>query len=349
MNALLEVAISMALVYTLLSILVSYITEAWQRWKKSRGVVLRSSLEKLLNDPFNKNFCELLYEHPLIRAQRKNDDHKPSYISSALFVTAFTDILRREAVRPHIYMTTDGATHVDEPAERDNHEDLRRGIQSLAYSPLKVQLLSILNESHEEKALMNRLALWYDEFQQEVTSRFKAKARIKTMIISLSVAVVMNVDSIALVDQLSRDKEMRALLVSAAEQWIEENPVLPAQRDSITAPQVVHDELEAIKERMDSLENYFGSFGLPIGWSKEECGKNLKPAEGFFGFIKQFFGIIHCKFSCSSFNEIVLAVSGWLMTAIALSFGAPFWFDLLNRFVSMRSGRPRPQPMNPTL
>jgi len=32
---------------------------------------------------------------------------------------------------------------------------------------------------------------------------------------------------------------------------------------------------------------------------------------------------------------------GWLVTAIAASFGAPFWFDTLNRFVQLRAGGPK--------
>jgi hypothetical protein len=28
---------------------------------------------------------------------------------------------------------------------------------------------------------------------------------------------------------------------------------------------------------------------------------------------------------------------GWLFTALALSLGAPFWFDLLNKFMVVRS------------
>ena len=32
-----------------------------------------------------------------------------------------------------------------------------------------------------------------------------------------------------------------------------------------------------------------------------------------------------------------LMVFGWLITAIALSLGAPFWFDLLNKFMKLRS------------
>jgi hypothetical protein len=33
----------------------------------------------------------------------------------------------------------------------------------------------------------------------------------------------------------------------------------------------------------------------------------------------------------------VASLLGWLITAFALSFGAPFWFDLLNKMMVIRS------------
>ena len=30
-------------------------------------------------------------------------------------------------------------------------------------------------------------------------------------------------------------------------------------------------------------------------------------------------------------------IFGWLLTALAISLGAPFWFDLLNKFIVVRS------------
>ncbi|MEP6674686.1 MAG: hypothetical protein ABJA78_06015 [Ferruginibacter sp.] len=35
---------------------------------------------------------------------------------------------------------------------------------------------------------------------------------------------------------------------------------------------------------------------------------------------------------------------GWLLTALAISLGAPFWFDLLNKFVQIRGTGPKPPP-----
>jgi hypothetical protein len=40
---------------------------------------------------------------------------------------------------------------------------------------------------------------------------------------------------------------------------------------------------------------------------------------------------------------------GWLLTVLALSLGAPFWFDVLNRFMNLRNaGRAPDEPRSKT-
>ncbi len=36
------------------------------------------------------------------------------------------------------------------------------------------------------------------------------------------------------------------------------------------------------------------------------------------------------------------ALPGWIMTALAVSLGAPFWFDLLQSFVNIRNAGAKP-------
>ena len=45
-------------------------------------------------------------------------------------------------------------------------------------------------------------------------------------------------------------------------------------------------------------------------------------------------------------RSIALAVGGWLVTASSVFFGAPFWFDLLQRLVNLRGagGKPESRP-----
>lgn len=53
------------------------------------------------------------------------------------------------------------------------------------------------------------------------------------------------------------------------------------------------------------------SLALPIGWN-------------------------HVK-GASSFWDVLFLITGWFLTAIAMTLGAPFWFDTLNRFMVIRS------------
>jgi len=48
-------------------------------------------------------------------------------------------------------------------------------------------------------------------------------------------------------------------------------------------------------------------------------------------------------------DQLPIILLGWLITAFAVSLGAPFWFDLLNKFVNVRaSGKaPEEQPKSP--
>ena len=61
---------------------------------------------------------------------------------------------------------------------------------------------------------------------------------------------------------------------------------------------------------------------LPIGWVDSGDDKyRRRPGSDLGGWWKQW---------CWHWP-------GWLITALAISFGAPFWFDLLNKFIAVRS------------
>jgi hypothetical protein len=39
----------------------------------------------------------------------------------------------------------------------------------------------------------------------------------------------------------------------------------------------------------------------------------------------------------------LVQILGWLLTALALSLGAPFWFDMLNKFINLRGAGDKPK------
>ena len=79
----------------------------------------------------------------------------------------------------------------------------------------------------------------------------------------------------------------------------------------------------------DTLEHVtaaISTVSLPIGWAEFQW-KGLK----------------------LSGPDMLSRVPGWLVTALAVSLGAPFWFDLLNKFINIRGAgkAPEEQPKEP--
>jgi hypothetical protein len=84
-----------------------------------------------------------------------------------------------------------------------------------------------------------------------------------------------------------------------------------AVREALVA-QADSDQDEVSADTIDRL----GDIGVPLGW-----GDSTRP-DDTAGWI--------------------VAVVGWFLTGIAVSFGAPFWFDLLNKVANLRSAGRKP-------
>ena len=73
-----------------------------------------------------------------------------------------------------------------------------------------------------------------------------------------------------------------------------------------------------------SNEQQLGALGLPIGWDSPDDPTRRWPG-------------LHLRAPGGWFDQIYWHWLGWLLTALAISLGAPFWFDLLNKFIVIRS------------
>ncbi|HYW73264.1 MAG TPA: hypothetical protein VE961_19745 [Pyrinomonadaceae bacterium] len=70
-----------------------------------------------------------------------------------------------------------------------------------------------------------------------------------------------------------------------------------------------------VKENLNQIEQ----LGLPIGWNRQI--RNPPDPRSIY----------------VPWGQWLMRVIGWLITALALSLGAPFWFDVLNKFMVVRS------------
>ena len=146
-------------------------------------------------------------------------------------------------------------------------------------------------------------ATWYDSSMDQVSGWYKRRTQLILFIVGLVVAIAVNADTVYIVKALSNDASLRKGLVASA-QARASKPIADA---AVTEAK--------IKEDLASING----LGLPIGW--EGKAEDYKPTWVF--------------------SDYLYAVSrhafGWFLTSMAISMGAPFWFDLLNRFIVVRS------------
>jgi hypothetical protein len=84
------------------------------------------------------------------------------------------------------------------------------------------------------------------------------------------------------------------------------------------------DPRESPQCKLEFNQAQLEALNLPIGWGSVDDAQRKWPGWNFRG-------------PNGWFNQIQWHWLGWLLTTLAISLGAPFWFDLLNKFIVIRS------------
>jgi hypothetical protein len=151
---------------------------------------------------------------------------------------------------------------------------------------------------NDEAKLQKSVADWYNSAMDRVSGWYKRRTQMIIFVLGCILTVLANADCIHYAQRLSKDASLRQSAIAFAE--------AAAKKD------ISNDDtkpMDQIKTEIGSLEG----IGLPIGWP--QLPVDLKGVGG----------------------AIYEHGVGWLLTAIALSLGAPFWFDTLNRIMVIRS------------
>jgi len=203
----------------------------------------------------------------------------------------------------------------------------------------KQALIALLDAAGDDVAkARENIETWFNSSMDRVSSWYKRRTQVVILILGLLVAVLANADSITIAKRLSTDRALRESLVAASVEYAKANaspaasptpassvsestsPATPPECEKAPQSQKCEDKKklqEACKNPDSPKCKYFtnqdqlNALGLPIGWDHDR----------------------RKEFSDSIFQHIF----GWLLTALAISLGAPFWFDLLNKFIVIRS------------
>lgn len=324
MPPVLEFTISIVLIFLLLSMVVSGLTEYWNSrvGKNSRSSLLFESLLKVFNDPHNRNFTEALYRHPLIENSKPTENDLPAYLDAKTISQAVIEVIIRDQVPYQIQYDTEGRPKVIEPdiESLDTFMLFKNSVAQLKPSDLKSMLQSFLHGSSSLDELKPKIELWYNSYMDRVSGWYKKRMKKPLFITALLVTVFINADLFRISKAVWTDDELRNSLVEQAVQL---------SRDSTYVAQMANKKPEEQKKTAKEIYADLRLKNLPLGWTSElpddEKGILKLIEHNYRKFLRQ----------PSTFF-------GWFLMAFALHMGAPFWFEALVKLVNIRGAGVKP-------
>jgi hypothetical protein len=322
----LEVAIGVIFIFLLVSILCTAVREGIETMLKMRSVHLEQGIRELLNDRDATDLARNLYQHPLIFGLFPGDyqptpasgrglgrfvtgGNLPSYIPARNFALALMDVAARGPVAS---AATSGPN-----ATAMSAQSIRENIQNIVNPAIQRVLLTALDEARDDvdRARKN-VEAWFDSAMDRVSGQYKRETQKIIFWVGLLLAVVLNIDTVRIADYLYRNDAARAAIVARAEKAVGDTAYLRRTYEQARA------ELDTLRFPTGWAQVTFAPKGRtrpnfrqdPVAWTEYSAlwAKNL---------------LVY----------VLLALFGWLATAAAATLGAPFWFDVLNKVMVIRS------------
>jgi hypothetical protein len=196
----------------------------------------------------------------------------------------------------------------------------------------------------EQKLATMRLnsETWFNESMDRLSGWYKRKAQFLAFLIGLILAVVLNVDSIALADHLWKEPAVREALAANATEFTKANselPTIPVEGDKITGA-------------VDYFNTQFEGLNLPLGWNYEPITLEPNQTCQLIPFGRNVVWGIQDKNAADTCQKIAnaptdtakwfLKILGIIFSAAAAAQGAPFWFDILKKVVNIRGSGANP-------
>lgn len=322
-STVLDVAIGLVFVYLLLAILCTAANEWLAAVTKTRAKFLKKGLIQLLDkqpigkDPSPEAFVNEFYRHPLITGMMKDEDKHPAYLSARTFATVVTDLVTAHS--PSI------ASDTPEKAGESSDKaiaDLEKGLMAIPPGDVQKALAALVKLSKRElTTTQEALEAWFNDAMDRVTGWYKRRTQVWTLIVAILITLFANASTISIARRLWTDPVLRSAVVEEAKVRAQKPPpsvtIEYPDPDDPANPQVTtNDGGNVLSDQEREL------LGQVLGWHE---------------------GILRDKDGQYWSGRVwIERLIGWLLTVLALSLGAPFWFDLLNKFINIRSAGKSP-------
>jgi hypothetical protein len=218
-------------------------------------------------------------------------------------------------------------------------------INQIPDGQLKTALATLLQQAEGTlESFKTAVETWFNDSMDRVSGWYKRHTQWVQLILAIGFIFALNLDSVSIVKALSEDNSGLLKTVAAnAEKFVEQTPsnANPANspQPSPTPPANTSSPLG----KLGQLRAELSALLLPIGWTSA-------PPAGFKDSdFRQWPGLPSIgndprQWLGSWWNIFYHHFIGWLLTVIAVSLGAPFWFDVLSKIIAIRaSGDPPKQ------
>lgn len=322
-SVVISIAITLVFIFLLLAVMVTAINELVFTFMRSRSKHLEEFLSKLyFEDEKWKAIFEKVKNSPFINVLKKAPKKFPAAIPAETFATAILaeigdNELTIEAVKKAL------------AANKDPNSDFYKMLKALlsqnpTFEDLKAEIEKMFNRA------MDRLSGWY-----------KRNAKIWSFVIALLLCFLLNVDTITITKNLWNNKDKAEQLASfavAAGKYFEkndssevvmksgidtlayikvENKALPTTAQVNKAMKTINSPDTLHQQQLQTSYNILANLDVPIGWSKDNIPEKTD----------------NCWMNVGLW---LLKLLGLLLTTAAVSLGAPYWFDILNKISPLK-------------
>jgi hypothetical protein len=353
-NAAVDVAISLAVMYLLLSltctVINEYIASKLDLRSKSLGVGLKALLDV-------ENVRAAFYQHGLIAGTRtaltrasnlsvvrsatidppaaaaSTSSESAAPAGAAASVSRAAPSVAAPPVTHPSYFSTNtfvlallgSLTSGEETADGlsiPTFADLEKAVLKLPHSHLRDALVTNLIVAQGDfERFRKGVASWFDDSMDRLSGAYRRHLKLISIAVGCLLAIALNADTFAVSRVLWSDGALRAQMAGVAESTVKAG----LSTDSTAGPTPNTPTAAEIEDRITQVNRTLRP--LPIGWSLQ--------ANASFGELKR-------NIESKPLSYWPVKLLGLFATGLALSFGAPFWFDALSKFMNIRAAGVKP-------
>ncbi|MGC2526616.1 MAG: hypothetical protein WA639_02630 [Candidatus Acidiferrum sp.] len=182
-------------------------------------------------------------------------------------------------------------------------QSLRAGVANVPDTKLRATLLNFIDSAGGDMDVARlKVEHWFDDTMARVSGWYKRTAQKIIFVTGLVLCIAVNADTILIVRELWSDQALRSATVAEAQERVQS--AIPADSDAQKA---------ALVESLQEIRSFDAP---PIGWSRVKGEARAWP---------------------NDLGDGALKALGILLSSFAIVMGAPFWFDMLNKLINLRS------------